>query len=163
MRYINYHFRLLNPIVWRPGGAVGRESGFGDISASVPGVAVYICVPEVCRIKEARYGDTRSARLTADESANLETSQVESTCNLVVSRLRARYDQEKHKPSATHLESVTEKGDRSPSTKSYSDSCGKWGAGQFPSEAAALLAFPSRASRCRARPTRASRCGGERR
>ncbi len=71
MRNINYHFRLLNPIVWRPGGVVGRESGFGDISASVPEVAVYICVPEVCRIKEARYGDTRSARLTADQAAVL--------------------------------------------------------------------------------------------
>src|ERR1039458_5326796 len=32
-----------------------------------------------------------------------------------------------HKPSETHLESVTEKGDRSKSKTSYDPVCGKWG------------------------------------
>ncbi len=33
-----------------------------------PGVAVNVCVPEVCRIKEASTLDTAGARLTADQS-----------------------------------------------------------------------------------------------
>jgi hypothetical protein len=54
MRNINYHFRLLNPIVWCPGGVVEREGGFGDIQLRKNRKESKIVLP--CRLEFPRKG-----------------------------------------------------------------------------------------------------------
>ncbi len=48
-----------------------EKAALGIYGLLVPGVALYVCVPEVCRMREARYSNTASAGLTADQSAVL--------------------------------------------------------------------------------------------
>ena len=56
------------------------ERALGIRRVSRTQVAVSVCVPDVCRIKEARYRDTVSAQLTADQSSASQTTDNSICC-----------------------------------------------------------------------------------